>query len=331
MQSKSTRGVQQGEVWAAADQLVAEGLRPTIERVRLKIGRGSPNTVSPMLDAWFATLGSRLGVTDDKKPTAGELPAPVRHAVTKLWETALLSAQDVAEQGLLQAQQTLAAERTAIEQRAADLTNREQGLQDRQRAQDEVLQVARNQIADLATRLEQSQALTIRRDAETAALQFKLSDLDKQRAADHRRSEEQIKRHADERRQLEEHATITERRLMAELDRERQETKRLKLSMQQSEQRAETVDNQFQAEKQTLAQKLINLESELRSERQALLLANERASELRDLLDEQRTANGAAIAQLSQLLSEATTPKTPVMVKPRKRVKPQASIQRKPQ
>ena len=331
MQSKSTRGVQQEEVWTAADNLIADGLRPTIERVRLKMGRGSPSTVSPMLDAWFATLGSRLGVTNTNKPTAGELPAPVRQAVTKLWESALLSAQGLAEQDLLQTQQTLATERTAIELQAADLLSREQSLQQRQIAQDEVLQFARNQVSDLTSRLEQSQVLTHRRDAEIDALQLKLSDIEKQRVADQRCSAEELKRHAEERHQLEEHATITERRLMTELDRERQETKRLKLSLQQSEQRAETVGNQFQAVKQTLAQKLINLESELRSERQALLLANERASELRDLLDEQLTANGAAIAQLSQLLTEATTPKTPVMVKPRKRVRSQASIQRKPQ
>ena len=37
MQSKSTRGVQQHEVHAAADALVAERLRPTIERVRQKL------------------------------------------------------------------------------------------------------------------------------------------------------------------------------------------------------------------------------------------------------------------------------------------------------
>jgi hypothetical protein len=330
MQLKSTRGVQQEEVWAAADQLIADGLRPTIERVRLKIGRGSPNTVSPMLDAWFATLGSRLGVTDEKKATVGELPGPVRQMMSKLWESALLSAQGVAEQSLLQTEQTLVAQRTAIELRASDLAIREQGLQQRQSAQDEMLQLARIQIVDLSTRLEQSQALTNRRDAEIDALQLKLSDLDKQRVTDLRRSEEENKRHVDERRQLEEHATITERRLMTELDRERQESKRLKLSLQQSEHRAEIVGNQFQAEKQSLAQKLIDVESELRSERQALQLANARASELRGLLDEQRTANGAAIAQLSQHLAEATQ-KAPVISKSRKRVKSAASSQRKPE
>ena len=55
-----SRGIQEADVFEAADALLAEGKRPTIERVRLKIGRGSPNTVSPMLERWFETLGERL-------------------------------------------------------------------------------------------------------------------------------------------------------------------------------------------------------------------------------------------------------------------------------
>lgn len=79
MQMKSSRGVQQYEVDAAADALVAERQRPTIERVRQKLGRGSPNTIAPMLEAWFGTLAPRLGVTaiDDGE---GSMPAEVRDA-----------------------------------------------------------------------------------------------------------------------------------------------------------------------------------------------------------------------------------------------------------
>jgi uncharacterized protein (DUF2267 family) len=80
MQLKSTRGVQQADVWAAADALIAEGLRPTIERVRLKIGRGSPNTVSPMLEAWFATLASRLGV-NNPQDDAAHIPKALQQAI----------------------------------------------------------------------------------------------------------------------------------------------------------------------------------------------------------------------------------------------------------
>lgn len=235
----------------------------------------------------------------------------------------------MAEQGLLQARQILAVERSPMEQRAADIAGKKQVLKERLTAMDEALQVARGQIDDLISRLEQSQALTNKRDAEIDALHLKLSDLEMQRVADQRRSEEVIKHHAEERRQLEERATITERCLMTELDRKRQETKRLKLNLQQAAQQAETVGNQVQAEKQALLQKQLDAQSELRSARQALVLANERAAELRGLLDVQRTANGVAIAQLSQLLTEATQ-KAPVIGKSRKRVNSNASNPRNP-
>ena len=46
---KTTRGVQEQDVWAAADAVLLQGERPTIERVRQHMGRGSPTTVGPML------------------------------------------------------------------------------------------------------------------------------------------------------------------------------------------------------------------------------------------------------------------------------------------
>jgi len=45
---------------AAADSLLRAGERPTIEKVRAKIGRGSPNTINPLLDAWWQRLAGRL-------------------------------------------------------------------------------------------------------------------------------------------------------------------------------------------------------------------------------------------------------------------------------
>lgn len=82
------RGITENDVWAACDALLLEGARPTIERVRQRIGRGSPNTVSPHLDAWFKSLGARI-----KDPRAfsapPELPDPVQQAAKHFWEVAL--------------------------------------------------------------------------------------------------------------------------------------------------------------------------------------------------------------------------------------------------
>lgn len=82
------RGITENDVWTACDVLLLAGARPTIERVRQHIGRGSPNTVSPHLDAWFKSLGARI-----KDPGAfsapPELPDPVQQAAKHFWDVAL--------------------------------------------------------------------------------------------------------------------------------------------------------------------------------------------------------------------------------------------------
>src|SRR6478735_12502674 len=85
------RGIQEAQVWEAADVLLHEGLRPTIERVRQKIGSGSPNTVSPMLERWFATLGKRLegrGGTSLVDGEAQKLPLAMIQAAQQIWDVA---------------------------------------------------------------------------------------------------------------------------------------------------------------------------------------------------------------------------------------------------
>lgn len=305
MQLKSTRGVQQEEVWAAADQLVGDGLRPTIERVRLKMGRGSPNTVSPMLDAWFSSLGARLGIGAEAQHLADDLPVAVRQCANKLWETAAAAARELANQQLLTAQRAVDELRVSLELRERDLAQRQQSLQERQSAQDELIELTRSQVTDLSSRLAQAILVSRQRDAEIEALQQKLAYQEVQRLADQRRIDEQLQHHAQERGKLQESATLTERRLMTELDRERQESKRLKSKLEQSQVQAETTGNQFRAQLQTLGQKLLDVEQELRSERQAAMVAQQRASELRGLLDEQAKTNVAALAQLNQLLTVA--------------------------
>ncbi|MBS0427020.1 MAG: DNA-binding protein [Proteobacteria bacterium] len=127
------RGIQEVDVFTAADALLAEGKRPTIERVRLKIGRGSPNTVSPMLERWFATLGARVvGV----KPAAGKpagndsdgMPTSVRNAARLLWETARREAEEVQRAALVSAQADLQGREEALAAAQAALAQREEAF-----------------------------------------------------------------------------------------------------------------------------------------------------------------------------------------------------------
>ena len=86
------RGVTQEQVNAAIDTLVAAGERPTIERVRAALGTGSPNTVTRMLDIWWAALGKRLAAQQQKVAMANA-PAEVSALASQLWEQALRAAR----------------------------------------------------------------------------------------------------------------------------------------------------------------------------------------------------------------------------------------------
>jgi len=86
------RGITEDEVWKACDALLLEGARPTIERVRQKIGRGSPNTVSPMLETWFKHLGARIS-DPGTFAAPSTVPDPVRQAAQHFWEVAQAEAR----------------------------------------------------------------------------------------------------------------------------------------------------------------------------------------------------------------------------------------------
>ncbi len=123
-----SRGINQIDVWQACDTLLLAGARPTIERVRQTIGRGSPNTVSPYLDSWFKQLGTRI--QDPNAFTANSArsatPDPVTQAAQLLWEAAVEQSRVDFDQrlqdGLATAESSVAAERLRAELAQAEAT-----------------------------------------------------------------------------------------------------------------------------------------------------------------------------------------------------------------
>lgn len=304
MQSKSTRGVQQDEIWAAADALLKDGLRPTIERVRQKMGRGSPNTVSPMLEAWFASLGPRLGAMSAPEQ-AGDLPAPVWQAMTQLWDTALMSTREQAAQELAKSRQLLSDERTALELQKAQLAREAQSFSDRQAALDKAADISRAHIIDLNARLTESHTRMARREGEIDDLRVRLTAAATQSEADRRRIDDEVQRHTQERGRLEERATANERRLLGELDRARQDAKQARLALVETERRSQAALKGLELANQTRDEQLTQAQAALQSTQQALAAANAHSLELRDLLDQERTATGGAFERLNRRLAEA--------------------------
>ena len=147
-------GVAEEAVFAAADAVLARGERPTVERVRLELGRGSPARVGALLDQWWERLAQRLR-GETRLPA---LPAEVSQAFVAVWQQAVLLADSVAEQALAERRALLETERLRVaavenESRQAEAQARQQ-VATAQAAQ----RGAETRLADLERLLEQRQA-----------------------------------------------------------------------------------------------------------------------------------------------------------------------------
>jgi len=153
-------GVPENEVFAAADAVLARGERPTVERVRLELGRGSPARVGGLLDIWWARLAERLN-GETRLPT---LPSEVSQAFVSVWQQAIHLAQGVAELALTEQRQVLELERERL------AVVEDQARQDVAKGRQQVLEaVAGRQAAEL--RLSDLDLLLVQRQAQIEELQ----------------------------------------------------------------------------------------------------------------------------------------------------------------
>ena len=63
----------ENDVIAAADAVLERGERPTVERVPLELGRGSPVRFGSLLDQWWARLAGRLSGESHLPALPGEV------------------------------------------------------------------------------------------------------------------------------------------------------------------------------------------------------------------------------------------------------------------
>jgi len=225
---RRTGGVQEQDVWAAADALLLDGARPTIERVRQKIGRGSPNTVSPCLDRWFASLGARIKDPAAFAPTVG-FPDPIQQAAKHFWDVATAAARaEVFEQYRDRLAEIDQREAALAEARQA-LTEREAGLT---RALEEAAERAR-MLADLSAHL---QTVVEEKEAELAVTRSELVSERSARTSMEERLYADRQQFDDERRALGERAEAERRRAAQEVDRAREAQKELRSNISHLEQ-----------------------------------------------------------------------------------------------
>ncbi|EIM31599.1 Plasmid replication region DNA-binding protein [Leptothrix ochracea L12] len=227
-----SRGITANDVWQAADELLQAGERPTIERVRLKMGRGSPNTVSPHLDGWFASLGARLDtavVNGQGKSGAGRLAGSFDTvdatnpdeaftlAASTFWQLSLTSARHAVEASLSEVRTALTQQAEDLKQAQDKLELKAQRMAARQEGLERALHGAEHQRAEAAQR--------------AASLDAQLNVLQQQR-------EKERAALIEERQQLAQRSLEQERHWQLELERTREAHKQ---QMQQAQQQVERV------------------------------------------------------------------------------------------
>jgi len=303
---KTPRGIQEADVWAAADALLAEGHKPTIEKVRLHMGRGSPNTVAPMLDAWFSTLGARLGLNQHTQDLRNSVPTEVLEAAQGLWSAALQHAQQAADQALADREAELQQSQAQLQAQEARLAQREEGLQQQKEAMDAALKLAHAQREDLSRRLNEMQQQLQERHALVERLRLENADQRKHQEALREQHAQELQVASQERQRLAEQFAGNERRMLADLDRTRQEVEKSKKAQQEAERKAESRYEELQArylrsEEELLSARTANLQLQ-----QSTVVAQERVQELKTLLEMRATQPAAVTAVDSQADKQRT-------------------------
>ncbi|MEN5267969.1 DNA-binding protein [Stenotrophomonas sepilia] len=257
------RGITETDVHTAADELVAKGERPTVERIRAHLGTGSPNTVTRWLETWWNRLGTRL---QPARPNLEDAPAVLVELAGQWWELALKHAQEAARRELASSERALASERDALE--ASSRLVAEELAQMR----------AERDVAIAGERIATTQASELQHLVDQ--LQLQISELAEQRDLERRRADrtetarqqldvrlhETLETAKSEREDWTEYVRSVENRALSDVDRARREVK--ELQMQQSK-----ASEQHRA-----------LEKQLRQDIQAAQSAAAMASQSADIL-----------------------------------------------
>jgi hypothetical protein len=163
-----SRGIAASDVERAADQLLRAGERPTIEKIRAALGSGSPNTINPLLDAWWKKLSARL---DSGPPALHRLPASVAHVAEALWMQALDEGRRRAHLELKSVERSAADQQQSLAVRSHVLSLREGELDSRLRDRENMVAALTSQLRELTLMLRTERATRDAQARRIAALE----------------------------------------------------------------------------------------------------------------------------------------------------------------
>ena len=222
------RGITESEVHTAADELVANGERPTVERIRAHLGTGSPNTVTRWLDTWWKNLGLRL---QPKRPYLKDAPAALAELAGQWWALALQHARESVLEELAEAKQSLADENDELRVQQQNFAEEASELHAKAMASAHAEHLALTQVAELRQLVDQLQSQLAVSAQQRASADQRQEQLDIARLGLEARLHETQELARSERDNLMEHARSVENRAAREVDQARQQAKEAQVKL----------------------------------------------------------------------------------------------------
>lgn len=289
------RGITESDVHTAADELVANGERPTVERIRAHLGTGSPNTVTRWLDTWWKNLGLRL---QPKRPYLKDAPAALAELAGQWWALALQHACESVLEELAEAKQSLADENDELRVQQQNFAEEASELHAKATASAHAERLARTQVAELRQLVDQLQSQLTESTQQRASVDQRLEQLDVARQALEARLHEEQELARSERESLMKHARSVEDRAAREIDQARQQAKDLQTKLASAEKLRVTTEQ--------------SLASALNAAQKAATEAAKETDRLRarsEVLEEQLTKIPAAIEAALRGQRKLSTPR----------------------
>jgi len=248
-----TIGVPDTEVFAAADRVLARGERPTVERVRGELGRGSPARVGQLLETWWEALAKRLG----NHARLPDVPPAVAEAFSAAWAAAVTAGQAHGEA-------QVAPERAAL---VEVMTRADAARAEHRVAREEAIRVAEHatvradglaaQLTDLQARLADKEEQRSVGEADRRHLLVRLERVETSLADAERGRAEERAAAAREREVLQAHVRQVEDRAAQMVDRAREDLKavRKELAIVQKERSLATKELQVAQQAHVVAER----------------------------------------------------------------------------
>lgn len=221
--ARRSRRIGQADVFGAADELLLEGNRPTIDRVRMRLGRGSPNTINEHLDAWWLKLGARL--RDIPGREFPDLPDPVANALQSLWNVAIDSAHAALDGRAVDRETALAEREAALEGRESQIAEQERLSMVRSVALEDSLTLAREQLTATQQRADRLEVALQAREAECDRGRQRVDVVEQELREVRVRFDATAAAYQVERKKQDERHAASEARWLVEVDRCRQTIK----------------------------------------------------------------------------------------------------------